>query len=402
MGNDTAKRVTFLCSLAYFVSYCTRLGYAAGLVEMTRDLAAEKSLLSLGCTGLFITYGAGQFLSGWLGDRIPPRLLIALGLLGASFCNLSLSLFPVPGFMIGIWCINGLFQALLWPPMVRLMAEALDAEGYRRASKSVSVAANIATICVYACMSFFARVHLWRGYFSMAGIIGIAMAVVFLLGARHLPTGNALAPRDQKKPEKQKMRPVLWACGLPLIMVAIVMQGMLRDGVSTWMPSLIADTAGLGSASSILSAAVLPIFSVICINIASYLQKRAGNDVHLSLLLFIVSGICSVILYPLLRSATAGIVCMAVITGCAHAINYLLICHVPSYFASYGCVSSVSGLINSCTYIGSAISTYGIAVVSLALGWGATVVLWVGISAVGALCCLGARKRWTEFTRQDA
>ena len=71
---------------------------------------------------------------------------------------------------------------------------------------------------------------------------------------------------------------------------------------------------------------------------------------------------------PLLDNAVASIVCMAVITGCAHAINFLLICHVPSYFAPYGCVSSVSGLINSCTYIGSAISTYGIALISDAYG----------------------------------
>ena len=402
MDKNLTRRVSRICSLAYFMSYITRLGFAAGIVEITRALNIPQSTAGLACTGLFITYGAGQFLSGWLGDRVAPRKLIALGLIGASICNLGIAFSAQVGLMIAIWCINGVFQALLWPPMVRLMAEALDSEGYLKASKEVSVAANIGTMSVYALMSLFVGVGVWRGYFVLSAIGGIAAALIFLANTKGLGTGTAQPKKTaQITGDKPKIGPLVLASGLPLIMLAIIMQGMLRDGVTTWMPSLIADTANMGASASVLSAAVLPIFSVLCINLAAKIQKRMPNDTFSSLLLFVVCAASAGVMLPLMNSAVASIICMAVITGCAHAINFLLICHVPSYFAPYGCVSSVSGLINSCTYIGSAISTYGIALVSDAYGWTATVALWCMISALGALFCLAVKGRWQHFIGKE-
>lgn len=401
MEKNLTRRVSLICSMAYFMSYIMRLGFAAGLVEITAALNIPQSTAGLACTGLFITYGAGQFLSGWLGDRIAPRSLIALGLLGAAACNLMMAVSSAVWAMIAIWCVNGVFQAMLWPPMVRLMAEALDSEGYRKASKAVSVAANIATMTVYALMSLFVRMNIWQGYFYCSAVLGGASAFLFLAGTKTLQRGPSAQKQADPAAAKVKIAPLALASGLPLIMLAIIMQGMLRDGVTTWMPSLIADTANLGASASVLSAAVLPIFSVLCINLASAIQKRMPNDTHSSMWLFVVCALCSAVMLPLLNNAVAAIVCMAIITGCAHAINFLLICHVPSYFAPYGCVSSVSGLINSCTYIGSAVSTYGIALISDAFGWPATVMGWCAISLLGTLFCLAVKGRWQRFIARD-
>lgn len=402
MEQNRTRRVSWICSMAYFMSYIMRLGFAAGLVEITTAMNISQSTAGLACTGLFITYGAGQFLSGYLGDRIAPRSLIAFGMLGAAACNLAMALSTQAGAMIAIWCVNGVFQALLWPPMVRLMAEALDSEDYRKASKMVSVAANIATMAVYAIMSLFVRMHIWQGYFYLSAILGTAGAFVFLAGTKGLSSGPARAKDKAGASAKEtKLGPIVIASGLPLIMLAIVMQGMLRDGVTTWMPSLIADTANMGASASVLSAAVLPVFSVICINLAAGIQKRMPNDTLSSMWLFAACAVCAGVMLPLLGSAVAAIICMAVITGCAHAINFLLICHVPSFFAPYGCVSSVSGLINSCTYIGSAASTYGIALISDAYGWPATVIGWCVISLFGALFCLAVKGRWQRFISKN-
>lgn len=396
MGKNLTRKVSAICSLAYFMSYITRLGFAAGLVEITTAMNISQSAAGLACTGLFITYGAGQFLSGYLGDRIAPRKLIAFGLLGAAACNLIMAISTGVVAMIAIWCVNGVFQAMLWPPMVRLMAETLDDEGYRRASKNVSVAANIATMAVYALMSAFVGMHFWQGYFYLSSVLGAVTAFIFLAATKKI---QPVQPKQQKKAgaPRAKIGSLALTSGLPLIMLAIVMQGMLRDGVTTWMPSLIADTANLGASASVLSAAVLPVFSVICINLASAIQKRMPNDTLSSMWLFAACAVCAAVMLPLMNSAAASIVCMAAITGCAHAINFLLICHVPSYFAPYGCVSSVSGLINSCTYIGSAASTYGIALISDAYGWPATVIGWCVISLLGALFCLAVKGRWQRF-----
>ncbi|MDO4739157.1 MAG: MFS transporter [Eubacteriales bacterium] len=401
MEDAITRKVGRICSLAYFMSYVMRLGFAAGLVEITAALGVSQSSAGLACTGLFITYGAGQFLSGYLGDRIPPRVLITAGMLGAAACNIGVAIAPGVGAMIALWCINGLFQALLWPPMTRLMAETLSPEGYLKASRDVSVAANFATMAVYALMSLFVARRLWQGYFYLSAVLGAAAALVFWFKTKDL-SDSVQAPVRLTIRSRTKIAPIALASGLPLIMLAIVMQGMLRDGVTTWMPSLIADTANMGASASVLSAAVLPVFSVVCIDLAARLQRRVPNDTLSSLFLFGVSAAAALVMLPLMGSAVASIACMAVITGCAHAINFLLICHVPSYFAPYGCVSSISGLINSCTYIGSAVSTYGIALLSDACGWQATVALWCAIALLGALLCLSVVRRWRRFVSEGA
>ena len=73
---------------------------------------------------------------------------------------------------------------------------------------------------------------------------------------------------------------------------------------------------------------------------------------------------------------------------------------IPTFFEKYGKVSTASGMLNACSYVGSAISTYGIAVLSESAGWGVTVLLWIGIAAAGMVICFLCTKPWNrEFGR---
>lgn len=79
-----ARRLTLLCAAVYFCSYLTRLDYGAVMVEMVRAEGFSRVDASAALTGLFITYGFGQLISGYLGDRVKPQLLIFFGLIAAG------------------------------------------------------------------------------------------------------------------------------------------------------------------------------------------------------------------------------------------------------------------------------------------------------------------------------
>ena len=98
------------------------------------------------------------------------------------------------------------------------------------------------------------------------------------------------------------------------IMIAIILQGMLRDGVTTWMPSYIADTYHLGTAVSILTGVVLPLFSIICTQISSSLyRKRINNPVTCSVIMFLIGTVVAIILYCCSgSSAIISIICSAI------------------------------------------------------------------------------------------
>ena len=60
---------------------------------------------------------------------------------------------------------------------------------------------------------------------------------------------------------------------------------------------------------------------------------------------------------------------------------------VPN-FAHYGKTSFVTGLINSFAYIGSAVSTYGVALISKHFGWSGTMVSLLVVSVLGIVFAL--------------
>ena len=72
------------------------------------------------------------------------------------------------------------------------------------------------------------------------------------------------------------------------------------------------------------------------------------------------------------------------------------------FVVKYGNTSLVSGLLNSCTYIGSAISTYGIAALAETIGWKHTVFLWFLIAVDGSVICFACKNDWRKRFMNDS
>ena len=80
-----------------------------------------------------------------------------------------------------------------------------------------------------------------------------------------------------------------------------------------------------------------------------------------------------------------------------NGINLLFISILPTYFKKYGNISTVSGVLNSTTYVGSALSTYGIAFVSVRFGWSASTLVWLILGAVSMMLCLINIPAWQKM-----
>ena len=185
-------------------------------------------------------------------------------------------------------------------------------------------------------------------------------------------------------------------------MLAIVMQGLLRDGITTWMPSYISETFDLGSGISILTSVALPLFSLVTFQLTEFLNRHLlRNELSCACAIFAAGTIALLVLKFAGDAFAAAVACMTLAVGCMHGVNLLLICMVPPFFRSTGKTSLISGLLNSCTYIGSALSTYVIAVITDHFGWSATLLIWLLIASVGTLCCLLCIRRWSAYKSQN-
>ena len=412
----SGRAIVAICSLVYFASYFTRKGFAATMAGMISAGVIDKSLGGFIGMGLFICYGVGQLISGYLGDKIKPRdrIFIGLGLSGA--CNLLMPLVPSAALMIPIWALNGLGQAMLWPPIVRMLADSLDHEAFVRANLLVTSAAHVSTIILYlyvpVCLEFFE----WKTVFFTASSLALVTLVIFAVSMSALVKKSSTSSTEKTStptPVSTKtaedfnvfIKRAMSAGFIP-ILICIVMMGFLRDGIESWLPTLYSEAFGRDASESVLVSVLLPIFSMLSISVITVLHKSAlfGNEVRGSLVIFAASALTCIPLSMLIGSDNAAIriVCLvlaALVCGFMHAINFLLISCLPGRFSAMGRSATASGLCNACVYIGAAISMYGIAATS-AFGWNVTVITWIGISAVGVVATLIALKAYTTFIKK--
>lgn len=195
-SNQVSRRnirlLILLSAAVYFSSYLTRLNYSAVLVEMIASEHYTRSAASAALTGLFITYGAGQLLSGYLGDRTKPQLLIFAGLLVSAAMNLLIPLCPGTGLMTAVWCVNGLAQAMMWPPLVRILSELLSEADYKTATVRVSWGSSLATILIYLTAPLFIQWGGWRLIFFVCAGHGICLDLLLPQAGR----------QDARKPSR--------------------------------------------------------------------------------------------------------------------------------------------------------------------------------------------------------
>ena len=400
--------------MVYFVSYFSRKDFAAAMAAMLSANEIDRTIAGLVGTAMFVFYGVGQLLSGYLGDRIKPQYLITFGLATTGVCNLLMPILPETA-MIVVWGVNGLAQAMLWPPIVKILSSYLDNKTYVTAHLAVTCAAHVATILLYVYVPVCLAVMSWKLVFISASVLAFVAGLIFVITLRFI------LPKDVRDESVEATSRVA-KCGIEgqlngnsgsliktfrssgifTIFVCIVICGFLRDGIESWLPTLYSEAFGRDASESTLLSVILPVFSVISIAIVTALHKRRlfCNEVMGAAVLFALSLLCAV---PLVFTvsldgnvfAVISLFLTALICAAMHGVNFLLISCLPGRFANTGRAATVSGVCNSCVYIGAAISTYGIAVISEAKGWSMTIGTWIALCAVGILFAVISYRKYS-------
>lgn len=398
LSKGGSTKLMVLCAAAYFTSYLTRVNFAAVIAAIIQADDIDKTLAGAVTTLGFITYGVGQLVSGWLGDRINPKKLMFGGFLLTAAMNMLIPACSNGKWMCIVWAVNGFAQSFMWPPMVKIMKNAMDDDGYNKGILIVNLGATAATIMIYLISPFIIRQWSWRAVFMVNGSIAVIMAIVWMIIITEIEkTANlsyVLIKGKSGQKDKQK-QPLSVKLGLLIcVMVAIMLQGSLRDGVTTWVPTYITEVFKLDSSNSILTSVIIPIFSFISLKLSSVIYNKMGKKPYFTAgVFFAIAAVCAAILRVFSDfSPILTVVLAALLVAIMHGINLVLVCLLPAVLADDNNVSALSGILNFMTYVGSAISTYGFAVFSEKTGWSGTVVLWAIIAALGVVMCFASSK----------
>lgn len=405
------KFLFWLCWIAYFSTYIGRLNYSASLTGIILSEGFSKGQAGMIGTAFFFAYGAGQFVSGFLGDRLAPKKMVFTGLMVSGLCNLAMAGAKGSGLMTAVWCVNGLFQAFIWSPMIRLMYEYYKTETRMKACVSLNSSVPIGTMAAYGLTALVIWMSGWRAMFVLAGAALIGTSLFWITGMKRVERYAAESGKMAEMPSGEtggsakaavNWKSLLIQSGFLFLMMALFVQGALKDGVTTWVPTYISETYGLSAILAITSTMVIPVFNLLGVYLASFANLHwFRNEVRTAGAFFVVSAAAILVLrLSSGRSMAVSFLMLALATTAMMAVNTMLIAVLPSYFGVIGRASSVSGLLNSSVYAGGAVSTYGIGALSVALGWNATIVIWFLMAAVSAVICFLTVRKWIAYRKE--
>lgn len=404
--NHMAGVLFGLCWMVYFTTYIGRLNYSSAMPAMIGEEILSASQAGFISMLYFFAYGIGQLLNGFLGDRVHPRKMIFTGLFVSGLVNLLMGSLSNFVLMSVCWCANGYLQAMVWPPIIRIFAEMMS-EG-RRVKACVNITSTMAlgTLASYLLSAAMIFLLGWRFVFFAAAFLMCGVAIVFEVKFRKVEAyAQAYGESPAKSAEQQKsgssavpFSKVLISSGLLLILVPVVVHGVLKDGVTSWVPTYISEVFGTTPALSILVTTVLPIINLGGAYAAQFMYNRyfKKKEIKTAGFFFMLAVVSLFLLWRFSAvSMILTVILLALITASMMAVNTLFVNIIPLHFEESGRVSTVSGFLNSMAYIGSAISTFTIGILVQHAGWNVTILSWLVITvAAMAGCFLLGNKRF--------
>lgn len=108
--------------LSYFGLYFCRKPFYITKASLEDSLGWDAEALGLVGTAYLVSYALGQFLSGFLGDRLGPRVVLLVGMAVSLGANAAFGMTNSLGLFTAFMALNGLAQATGWSNNVGTMA----------------------------------------------------------------------------------------------------------------------------------------------------------------------------------------------------------------------------------------------------------------------------------------
>ena len=370
-----------ICWLTYTCSYIGKLGYNANIIRMESTYGISHSTAGMVSTFFFFAYGVGQIFNGIMCKRYPLRIVVFCALLTSALCNLAVGLLDNFDLIKFVWLVNGFALSILWPSLIRFLSERV-AEGYmRRAILAMGTTVAIGTFLIYGMSALFNYLGNFKTVFYIAAGLLPAVGVVWLV---FYPKGESGQTAETEVfAEKKRLRGSGLTLSVVVIAVFAVVSNLTKDGLTTWVPSMLNELYDMPSYTSILLSLVLPVLAVFGATLAVLLNKKIKVFTDLISIIFAFTAVLIAIVIAFLsRGAVLPLVCFALVSLTMSAVNNIITSMAPLKWKDRLDAGSTAGILNGCCYAGSTISSYGLGLVADHGGWNSVFVLIFALLAV--------------------
>ncbi len=400
-----AYLLIFLGWLVYATSYLGKVNYSANITQIIDFYGITKAQAGTVSSFFFFAYGIGQVVNGILCKKYNTKWMIFGSLILSAVINLVIAISTNFAIIKWLWLVNGFTLSILWPTIIRLLSETLPQKVLGTSSVVMGTTVAVGTLVIYGLSSVFAAFHRFKLSFYTAAFAVIAVAILwlFLYNKAVKDAKKERAEEDgvveaentpTQEIQKRGERKILFM-SIYVLCFCSVGVNLIKDGLTTWVPSILKEEFAMSDSLSILLTLFLPILAVFGNAYALRLHKKIPDYVSHCAAVFAVSAVfIGIIIGSLTLELVAFmLVGLIVVNFLASSLNSLVTSIFPLFMRGKVNSGLFAGVLNGFCYLGSTISSYGLGVIADKFGWSSvfwtlggfcvmTVIVWVGYTAL--------------------
>ncbi len=239
--------------LSYGSYYLGRKGLP--VAKATLEAALGKSALYGVETAYLAAYAVGLYGSGWFGDRVGARRLVASGMILSAAACFAFGASGTGAVFVAVWLVNGYAQSTGWPGNIKAMAEWTPPE--RRGavmgiwSTCYQVGGIVATSAAVRFLKAWGRPWAFHGPALIMGAVGVLVLLFLRRGPLASPPAAPTAPTETapageaastalSAARRRLLRsPLIWSYG-----VAYFCLKLIRYSLLFWAPYYLKQVLG--------------------------------------------------------------------------------------------------------------------------------------------------------------
>ena len=313
--------------------------------------------------------------------------MIFISLIVSAAINLIIAVGSNFSIMKWLWLINGFVLSILWPTLVRLLSDVLPQNKLGTSSVVMGTTVALGTLIVYGLSSIFAIFDKFKFAFYVAGFSVIAVAVIWMLFYNKAVKGSKKEKDEEiqtqsgeevvsKQGVEYKQRKVLFASIYILCFCAVIVN-LIKDGLTTWVPSILKEEFSMSDSLSIFLTLFLPVLAVFGNAFALKIHSKIPDYVNHCVAVFSVVAVFICVIIGSLALELAGIMLIGLVAAnfLVSSLNSLITSIFPLFMRGQVDSGLIAGIINGSCYVGSAASSYGLGAIADRFGW--VSVFWV-------------------------
>ncbi len=372
LNNKKSNFLIFLCWAAYTFAYVARLNYNASMVEILSQFETTKEAAGTVSSFFFFAYGAGQLINGLLSKKYNTKYSVTAALAVSCIINFAMTFCNGINEMKYLWFFNGVFQSILWSSIIKTLSENLADNKLSKAVMVMSTTVASGTFMAYGLAALFSYLGLrWNIIFYVASVLVGVVAILWFIGMSTIQKEKKKTEITNKTTKNKISFTPVFVVGIIVVLISAISNGFIKDGITTWVPSILKEEFGVAPSLSIIVTLLLPVLSIFGTSLVTALHKKQKDENALNGIFYFATSILVVliILTLNLKSVPLTLALFGCIACLMSAVNNVITSIVPLYSRDKMDSGLLAGLLNTFCYIGSTLATSVLGRIADTKGW---------------------------------